>query len=264
MKIRKLFSVLLLILNPVTALVLHAQTQSYNQLNNEFDFNHDLSQKWALEFNIGQSWTTLPGHDNILSSLGQVYGRIWAHYALNDKWKLSFFYAYYYNHYVPEIDQRQAPEWRSAVQAIYYIERRRAIITTRWRIEDRHIYNTDSVYEAVDRLRGQIKIVYPFNGPKIDLHVIYGIASEELMFKTSSKVSGPDIFDRTKFTAGFGYGLTRNTQIEITYSNEYIPRGGVSDNYNELQINVVFNNVLPRLRHYLFGEKKPPEDSSAN
>jgi hypothetical protein len=254
----------LLIINLFVILKVQAQTQSYKQFNNEFDFNHDLSQKWALEFNAGQSWTTLPGHDNLFSSLGQVYGRLWVHYAMNDKWKFSFFYAYYYNHYVPEIDQRQAPEWRSAMQAIYYIERRRAIITTRWRIEDRHIYNPDSVYEAVDRLRGQIKIVYPFNGKVIDLHVLYGIASEEVMFKTSSKVSGPEIFDRNKFTMGVGYGPTRNTQIELTYGNEYLPRGSVSDNYNAVQVNVVFNDVLPRLKKFIFGEKKAPEGSSAN
>jgi len=253
----------LLIIN-LAVLKVQAQTQGYTQANNEFDFNHDLSRQWALEFNAGQSWTTLPGHDNLLSNLGQVYGRLWVHFAMNDKWKFSFFYAYYYNHNLPEINQRQASEWRSAMQAIYYIERRRAIITTRWRIEDRHIYNTDSVYEAVDRLRGQIKIVYPFNGPTLGKHIIYGIGSEELMFKTSSKVSGPQLFDRNRITAGFGYGVTANLQIELTYSNEYLPRPDVSDSYNAIQVNIIFNNVLPRLKNLILGEKKAPEDSSAN
>jgi len=262
MRIRLLFFLSLLIINPFTALVVHGQTQSYNQINNELDFNRDLSQHWALEFDAGQSWTTLPGHSNIFSSLAQLYGRAWVHYAPDDKWKISFFYGYYFNKYDPAIDQRAAPEWRSAVQAIYYIERRRAIISTRFRIEDRHIYNADSVYEAVDRFRAQIKAVYPLNSQYIGWHTVYCIGSEELMFKTSSKVSGSQFFDRNKFTAGFGYGVTKNMQIEITYCNEYIPRA-ISDNYNELQFNVVFNNVLPRLGKYLFGEKHP-EGSSAD
>ena len=262
MRIRRLFFLSLLIINPFYALLVHGQTQGYNQINNEFDFNRDLSQHWALEFDVGQSWTTLPGHSNIFSSLAQVYGRAWVHYAPDDKWKLSFFYGYYFNKYDPAIDQTAAPEWRSAVQATYYIERRRAILSTRFRIEDRHIYNSDSVYEAVDRFRAQIKIVYPFNGEFIAKNVIYGIGSEELMFKTSSKVSGSSFFDRNKFTAGFGYGVTQNMQIEITYCNEYIPRA-ISDSYNEIQFNVVFNNVLPRLNKYLFG-KKNAEGSSAD
>jgi hypothetical protein len=251
-----LFFFSLLTISLMATRIADAQTQSYTQANNEFDFNHDLSEKWTLELNLGQSWTTIPHHDNLFSSLSQLYGRGWVHYSPNNKWKLSFFYAYYYNKYVPEIEQRSAPEWRSAVQAIYYISRNRAIISTRWRIEDRHIYNPDSVYEAVDRLRGQIKMVYPFNGPAIAPHVIYGITSDELMFKTSSKVSGPTLFDRNRFTVGFGYGLTKNLQMELTYSNEYLPRTPISDSYNAIQMTLIFNNVLPRLDKALFGGHK--------
>ena len=114
----------------------------------------------------------------------------------------------------------------------------------------------------MDRLRGQIKIVYPFNGPVIALHVLYGIASEELMFKTSSKISGPNLFDRNKFTAGIGYGITKNLQIELTYGNEYLPRTPVSNSYNAISCNLIFNNVLPRLENLLFGGKKRDAGSS--
>lgn len=256
MIIKLLFFLSLLTINLLATLRANAQTQSYTQANNEFDFNHHLSEKWALELNLAQSWTTIPGHNNLFSSLSQLYGRGWVHYSPDNKWKLSFFYAYYYNKYVPEIKQRSAPEWRSAMQAIYYIARNRAIISTRWRIEDRHIYNPDSVYEAVERLRGQIKIVYPFNGSAIALHVIYGISSDELMFKTSSKVSGPNLFDRNRFLAGIGYGVTRNLQMELVYSNEYLPRTPISNSYNAIQLTLIFNNVLPRLNKALFGGHK--------
>lgn len=264
MKYKPVIVLCLAAISQLVALGVYAQTQSYNQANNEIDFNHDLSQKWSLEFNVGQSWTTKPGHSSLFSSLAQLYGRAWVHYNPNDKWKLSFFYAYYYNKYVPEIDQRKAPEWRSAVQAIYYIKRKRLILTTRWRIEDRHIQNVDTVYEAVDRLRGQIKAVYPINGSVIAKGVFYGIASEELFFKTSSKVSGSGLFDRNRVTAAIGFGVTNNLQIELGYSNEYLPRPGENQNYNAIQCNLVFNNLIPRIGHALFGPKKSPEGSSAN
>ena len=141
-------------------LTARAQVQAYRQANNAFEFIHDLNEKWVLQFDAGQSWTSKPSDQNTLHSLSQLYGRAWAHYLPNDKWKLSFFYAYYYNKYLPEINQREAPEWRSAVQAIYYITRNRFTISARGRFEDRHIYNTDSVYEAVERFRSQIKVMF--------------------------------------------------------------------------------------------------------
>jgi hypothetical protein len=140
------------------------------------------------------------------------------------------------------------------VQAIYYIERKRFIISTRWRIEDRHIKNSDSVFEAVNRLRAQIKTVYPFNGEEIGKHIFYGVGSEELIFKTASKISGPELFDRNRISAGAGYGAGDNFQIELVYINEYLPRE-ISKIYNELQVNIVINNFLPRLSKELFHKK---------
>ncbi|NCD72354.1 DUF2490 domain-containing protein [Mucilaginibacter agri] len=261
---KKLIFLVLVVLSPLTVLRVCAQVQGYKQFNNEIDFNHDLSTKWALETNVGQSWTTKPGHESVFSSLAQLYLREWVHYMPSDKWKLSFFYAFYYNRYVPEIDQRKAPEWRSAVQATYYITRKRMILTTRWRIEDRHIQNADTVFEAVNRLRGQVKVVYPINGKVIAEKVFYGIGSEELFFKTSSKVSGSSLFDRNRLTLGVGYGITNNLQIEVAYSNEYLPRPGTDQNYNAFQCNIIFNNLLPRLGHALFGKKRDPESSDTN
>jgi hypothetical protein len=259
----KLFLFIQLLIAPLFVLTSGAQVQTYKQANNEIDFNHDLGSRWSLELNLGQSWTSKPENGTVFSDLSQLYGRAWAHYMPNNKWKLSFFYAYYHNNYVPEIDQNEAPEWRSAIQATYYIHRQRTVLSTRFRIEDRHIRNADSVFEAVGRLRGQLKMVYPFNSSSITKGTIYAIASEELFFKNKSKVSGDDIFDRNKFTAGFGFGVTRNLQIEITYSNEFLPRT-VSNSYNAVQLNIVINNFLPRLSKYLFNNNKRNDAATAD
>jgi hypothetical protein len=44
-----------------------AQSQKYNQANNEINFNHDISGQWALESDFGQSWTSEPGKAPVLS-----------------------------------------------------------------------------------------------------------------------------------------------------------------------------------------------------
>jgi len=241
---------LLLLINLLFAFITRAQVQQYKQFAGELDFNTDLSSKWSLEGNVGQTFSTVPGGG---ATLAQIMVREWVHYAFSDKWKFSFFYAYYFNKYVPEIDQREAPEWRSAMEAIYYIHRKRSVISTRWRIEDRHILNPDTVYEAVDRLRGQVKITYPFNGKIISPNVVYGIGSEEIFLKTRSKISGADIFDRNRITIGLGYCTWNNIQLELTYVDEFLPRKPASENFSVFQVNLVFNNIFKNLEHQLFG-----------
>lgn len=227
-----------------------AQSQ-HNQFWNEYALNRSFNKHWAAQLDIGLTFTSVPDHHTVFGSLAQVYGRSWIHYLPNNKWKLSAFYAYFYNHYVPEIDQRKAPEWRSAIQAIYYIHKGRYLLNTRFRIEDRHIYNTDSVYEAVNRFRAQIKLVCPINAREIQKGVFYGLASDELFFKTKSKISGPENFDRNRFTIGIGYALTDNFILEVSYANEQLPRKSNSEYYDALQVNVSINNLFPRIKRLL-------------
>jgi hypothetical protein len=241
----------------------YAQAEKYNQMSNEIDFNRSLNQKWALELDVGQAWTSKPPNGNIFHSLSQLYSLVGVHYEPTKKWKLSFLYAYYYDKNLPEINQTEAPEWRSTAEAIYYIHRERSIITARMRLEDRHIKNADSVFEAVERLRLRIKMVYPINGDRIAKNILYGMSYEELMFKNNSKVSGPDFFDRNKFGIGLGFGITENAQIEFTYSNEYLPRSN-DKSYNILEVNFVFSNLVKRIGNYIFDRKSRPEGSSGN
>jgi hypothetical protein len=233
------------------------QNGDHGQLWNEYILNHTFNDKWETELDIGQTFTSLEQNTSVFGTLSQVYGRAWVHFSPSEKWKLSFFYAYYYNHNVPEINQTEAPEWRSAMQAIYRIHTGRYTLSTRARIEDRHIYNPDSVYEAVNRLRTQLKIVYPLNGSSIEKKVIYGFSSDELFFKTKSKISGPDLFDRNRFTIGLGYAFTDNIQLELSYVNEALPRSGAVNFNNAIQINLSFNNLFENIGRKLFGPKKP-------
>lgn len=242
----------LLMISQSAILTVCAQVQNYRQANNEFEFYRGINKNWELEFDARQSWTTKPGGANVLSSLSQLSGYVAVHYKPSDRWKVSYLYGYYFNEYVPELNQRSAPEWRSTIQGIYYIMRSRTTISARLRIEDRHIANKDSVFEAEERFRTEIKAVYPFNGHSIKKGVIYGFASEELMFKTSSNVGGGSNFDRNKLDIGIGYNINDNFQIELMYTNEYLPRTPVSNSYNELQLTLIFYNVFKKIEKEIF------------
>jgi len=227
------------------------QTTSYNQFWNEFAFTKPLKGKWSLELNLGQSYTSTGDNSNIFSRNAQFYPRIWAHFNATARWKVSLFYAYFFNQYVPEIDQREYTESRIALQGIYYIKKVRYTLSTRVRFEDRHIENTDGYNEGVYRFRGQIKLLYPFNSKFIRKNTVYGIGSDELFFKTSSNVTGSQVFDRNRLTLGAGYSLTDDVQVELTYVNEYLPRPNGNEIVNALQLNFSFNNLFSNLKKKL-------------
>lgn len=232
-------------------------TLRYTQFWNEFAFTRPLKGNWALEFNFGQTWTSPIGGNDFFYTNAQLYARVWVHYFLNPRWKLSYFYAYFSNKDVPEINQRKARELRSAIQAIYYIKKASTYtLTTRMKIEDRHILNKAGVYEAVYRFRDQLRIVVPLNSKYIRQGVIYGIASDELSFKTASEVTGPTFFDRNRFSIGAGYSVTDDMQIELTYADEYLPRTTNDELYNGIQLNVNFNNLLTNIKNKLIKRRK--------
>lgn len=238
-----------------------AQDTKYNQFWSEYAFTRDLSETWALEADIGLTSSSVPLNNNPFYGIIQFYFRGWAHYFPNEKWKLSVFYAYYYNKNVPELSQRKAPEFRSAIQATYYILRGRSKLSTRLRIEDRHLQNEALFFEAVQRFRIQAKYVYPFKGQTIKKDVLYGFASDELFFKTKSDISGPDNFDRNRFTIGLGYALTESIQMELSYANEVLPRDLRKEIFNAVQVNVIFTDFLASMKKAPEREKRAIDDT---
>ena len=224
-----------------------AQHITYHQFWNEITFTRALNHKFSAELNLGQNWTSTPDNGHLLARNSQLYGRIWAHFYLNARWKFSIFYAYFNNKYVPEIDQREYPEGRLALQGTWFIKRSRLTMTSRFRLEDRHIKNVEGYYEGVYRFRTQFKSLFAINSRQIRKDVFYGIGSAELFFKSASNVTGAQFFDRTRVIIGGGYAITDNVQFEVTYVNEILPRTDMNEIYHALQIVISFNNLLPNV-----------------
>lgn len=239
-----------------------AQTQEYNQFWNEYAFTRDLNESWSLEANTGFTTSSVPDVSNPFFTFTQFYFRAWGHYYPHNRWKLSAFYAYYYNNNVPELSQRKAPEFRSSIQATYYAIKARGRLNFRLRYEDRHLQNDDSYFEAVTRLRIQSKFTYPLFGPKIEKEVLYSFASDEVFFKTKSDISGPDFFDRNRFTIGLGYAFTNDIQFEVSYANEVLPRHERKEIYHALQVNVIFTNFLSNFKKKAYIRDKTAIDDS--
>jgi hypothetical protein len=241
------------------SLSLDAQTDTYKQVWNELQFTRTISDKWVTEINLGSAFSNTLAENNILKTNVQRTARIWAHYYLSPRWKLSSFLAYYYNKDVPDIGQFKSNEWRFAVQGIYYIHKIGYTLSTRTRGELRFIQDEYLVYNNFYRYRQQLKFLKPINSQLLRKGVFYFVSSDEIFIRSGVKSSGLTFFDRNRFSAGAGYIATDDLQLELTYVNEYLPRDNVNQLYHALSLTVTFNNFLPNLKKRLTA--KPVESN---
>lgn len=238
----------LFILMQLLPLNSEAQTNSYTQLGNEFQFVRAVSDKVAAEIYIGSTFSNTPSEPRILSTNIQRYLSGWVHYYYSPRWKLSSSLAYYYNKDVPDIGQYFSPEWRLSLQGQYYIHKIGYTLFTRMRGEFRYMMNSEGVYEDKYRYRQMIRFTKPINGKVLRKGIVYFTTSEELLFKPDAKSSGITFFDRNRFELGGGYLVTDDLQLELSYVNEFVPRDNVNELYNVISLTVTFNNPLTNLK----------------
>lgn len=239
--IRCLFVVLLTINS-------YGQNTTYNQFWNQIQFNQTLSKKWATELDFGSTHSSTESSSNLFENTTQRYIRGWTHYYFSPRWKFSSSLAYYNNKDVPEIGQFESPEWRFSLQGIYYFHKTGYTLSTRMRGELRHIKNRDEDFENVFRYRQQIKYIQPINSKFLRKGVVYAIASDEIYLKSGAKVTGESFFDRNRLNIGAGYLFTDDTQLEITYCNEYLPRNNANQITNAASVTLSFNNLFQNVK----------------
>lgn len=176
---------------PILAIILmssigYGQTIHYSQFWGEVQFNRTITEKWSTELDLGTSYSSAESSPNMFEKNTQRSFRAWGHFYLTPRWKLSSFIAYYNNKDVPEIGQFESPEWRFALQGVYYFHKTGYTLSTRMRTELRHMKNEDDTYENVIRYRQQIKYLQPINSKVLRSGVVYAIASDELFFKSGT------------------------------------------------------------------------------
>lgn len=240
---KKLSFILVILITSIN----YGQTTTYNQFWNEIQLTKTISEKWSTELNLGAVYSSTESSSNIFQQNIQRSARAWGHYYLSPRWKLSTFLAYNYNKDVPEIGQFKSPELRFALQGIYYFHKTGYTLSTRMRLELRHLRSEDGTYDNVLRYRQQIKYLKPINSKVLREGVVYGIASDELFFKSGTKVTGLSFFDRNRFNIGAGYLFTDDIQVELTYANEYLPRDSENQIVNAASLTVTFNNLFKNI-----------------
>ncbi|MHC1778014.1 MAG: DUF2490 domain-containing protein [Lentimicrobium sp.] len=226
----------------------HAQTAEYSQFSNELQFARAISDKWSGELDLLGTFSSTPTETRPLKTNIQRAVSIYGHYYHSSRWKFSPFLAYYYNKDVPEIGQYKSPEWRFALQGIYYFHKIGYILSTRMRTEFRYIRNEEGDFEDLYRYKQQLKYVLPINSQMLRKGVVYMLASEEISFRSTAKTTGMTYFDRNIFSMGVGYLITNDFQVEVAYTNEFLPRDEENQVYNAMGLTITINNPVSNLK----------------
>jgi len=234
-----------------------AQNTTYHQFWNEFQFIHPLTQRYALEADVSSSFSSPPEQRNRLSAFTQYAVTMQLHQFYSAKWRFSLLSAYFSNYYVPEIGQREYAEIRFSAQAMYFFNKIKNISLTRARVEYRMIENADGQFENVMRYRQFFKFTKPLNSNYIRSGTFFAFASEEVFFKTPADLTGPDLFDRNMLTLGIGYAFTDDLQMDVDYTNEYVPRGSGNIINHALQFNLTLNNPFGYIEKIFHSNTKP-------
>lgn len=250
---------LILVIFLITS-ISYGQTTTYNQFWNEVQFTRTINEKWSTELDLAAAYSSTESSSNIFQQNIQRSARLWGHYYYSPRWKFSSFLAYNFNKDVPEIGQFKSPEIRFALQGIYYFHKTGYTLSTRMRMELRHMRSEDGTYDNVLRYRQQIKYLQPINSKVLREGVVYGVASDELFFKSGTKVTGLSFFDRNRLNIGAGYLYTDDIQIELTYANEYLPRDEENQIVNAASLTVTFNNLFKNINKKLLHKSEPTKE----
>lgn len=239
----------------------YSQTNTYNQISNEIQAVRAISDKLSAELYVGGAYSNTPSEDKIFKTNIQRYFNVWVNYHYSPRWKFSSALSYYRNKDVPDVGQYKSREWRLSLQGTYYFHKIGYTLSTRMRGELRYMENEDGVFEDKYRYRQQLKFLKPLNSNFLREGVFYFLTSEEIFLKPKVKTSGINFFDRNRFEIGGGYLVTDDFQLELTYSNEFLPRDETNEMYNCIALTVTFNNLLPNLKKRI-GSKTPEENKA--
>jgi hypothetical protein len=249
---------MMVLLLSICSLRANAQNKDYTQLCNEIQFARTINDKWGAELWLGSCFSNTPTNSKFLSTNIQKYIFGWVHYYHSPRWKFSASLAYLNNKDVPDIGQYYSPEWRLTLQGTYYFHKLGYTLSTRMRGELRYIMNEEGVFEDKYRYRQMIKYLRPLNSKVLKKGTIYGFTDDEIFLKPNAKTSGLNFFDRNRFDIGGGYLFTENIQVELAYSNEFLPRDNGNEIYNAINLTLTFNNFISNAKRIL--SKSPAEE----
>ena len=222
-------------------------TQFWSEIDLAGKFSKKL--KWQCDFQYSRQ---SPYEKLDFMEYGeQLTIRPWIHYYPRPTIKLSAFAGLWYNYFIGDnINQRQYPEYRSALQVQLFKVLDKNTFSFRFRTELREIKDKQQHFETVFRERTMFKFQRLLTHNSYDKNSTYFIAQDELFINDGSMVTGHHLFDQNRVFIGLGYNLTSDIAIETGYFNQFVhhSQDGHYDSNHVLQLTLFFDN-LTRAKH---------------
>lgn len=218
--------------------------------------DHKLGSRWEIHTEYQARRT------HLITDWQQSLLRGGLNFKLMDRVKIGGGYTWLVTHPYgrhPIADQGKYPEHRfygdiSLSDEVGYLQ-----LNQRLRYEQRYIgipeasgpLSNRAVWNRQNRLRYQLQLAFPLQGPTIDDGEWYAAAFDEV-FLSFGRTIGTDAFNQNRLAVGFGYQFSEDFKIELQYLNQILQhpeldaatRLPVFDFNNGFRVGVIYNLTL--------------------
>lgn len=214
--------------------------------------DHKIADKWAVhtEYQWRRvDWFRDPQQQ--LARLGLVR-------TLSNRVKVSGGYTYFQSHRYgayAEVAGRAEPEQRLYEDLSLSDQLGRLGLSQRIRLEQRWLGSRNETgngpvqkWAYQNRIRYQLEVEFPLQGPTIDDKEFYLTGFDELFIGFGQQVK-LNVFNQNRLSGGLGYQFTDDAKVELTYLYQVRSHGGadatsgqpVVELNNGFRLNVVYN-----------------------
>lgn len=185
-----------------------------------FTGDHKIADKWAIHTEY--QWRRV----DLLRDPQQQLVRLGLVRTLTDRVKVSGGYTYFQSHrygIYAEVAGRAEPENRVYEDVSLSDKLGRLVSSQRIRLEQRWLGSRGTtgngpvqqwVYQ--NRIRYQLEVNFPLEGPVIDDKEFYLTAFDEVFLGFGQNV-GLNVFNQNRLSGGLGYQLTKDATLELNY-----------------------------------------------
>lgn len=182
--------------------------------------DHKVAAKWAIHTEY--QWRRV----DLLHAPQQQLARLGLARTLSDRVQASGGYTYFQSHRYgayAEVPGRAEPENRLYEDISLQDKLGRLGLTQRLRLEQRWLGARDQAgngpvqqWEYQNRIRYQLAVEFPLQGPTIDDREFYLNGFDEVFLGFGQNV-GLNVFNQNRLSGGVGYQLTKGAQVELNY-----------------------------------------------
>lgn len=240
--------------------MLWLNTQLNGKIKGKFNYGLDVEMRRQADPKFAPEANSKVGNGqyNIFKNPYQDAIRPWVHYQPVQAFRFSIAPITWFGSWTYPVNGKTMyqPELRTSIQVTMYQSHRRVQLVQRYRYEFR-FFGLKTLDEKVEdptgpgesyeflksnrqgRFRYQLRMILPFNKPKVEKGAYYMTAFDEIFLNVGKNVPSYRFLDQNRCTLVFGYKFHTAMRVEMGYMNMMAFRMN-----NKAKNNVDLNNIF--------------------